>query len=98
MRRRPHSVGRVTVLEPQAPGAALTIDRNLWADTRETALILKRFKRRDRTSPSMGAIRTMVWRKQLKARKFLGRLLFYIPDLEKLFAGSPFTKGDDDGN
>ncbi|MCP4912815.1 MAG: hypothetical protein GY909_06830 [Oligoflexia bacterium] len=71
------------------------IDKNEWLDTKEAAVFLKKF-RKDGT-PSVGAIKNMVYRKQLKAKKLFGRLFFYKPYLERLIQNCP-TVGGNYGN
>jgi hypothetical protein len=65
-----------------------------WIDAIEAAILLKRFKRRSHSIPSVGAIRNMVYRGQLHARKFFGRVLFDRYEIDRLIAASPFTKGE----
>ncbi len=64
------------------------IDPSRWASVEEAAIILRKFKRRD-GKPSVGAIRNMVYRGQLKAKKFFGRLLFDRTYLNQLVSMAP---------
>ncbi len=90
MRRKPHSA---TQYEPLvAPSIPTPVDLHKWANAEEAALILRRFRRKD-GKPSVGAIRNMVYRGQLVAHKFFGRLLFLREELNRLVAASPMTQG-----
>ena len=91
MRRKPFAV--IQNHELSANGEN---DLNLgsrWLDALEAAILLKRFKRRDRNTPSVGAIRNMVYRGQLQAYRFFGRRLFDRYEIERMIAASPFKKG-----
>jgi hypothetical protein len=100
MRRRPYSAAKN--LEPDfgapfAPSGFLPTGKpsgynGEWLTAEEAAALLKKFRKKD-GKPSVGAIHTMIWRGQLKARKFLGRLMFSRTELETLIALSPQTGG-----
>jgi hypothetical protein len=92
MRRRPYSAGRRIEPEFEAPFAPMEVTQQEWLTAEEAAIVLKKFRRSD-GKPSIGAIHTMIWRKQLTARKVLGRLLFSRTELDRLIALSPSTGG-----
>ena len=56
-------------------------DSLIWLDTKEAAKFLRR---------SIGQIRNMVYRGQLKARRFHGRLLFKKSELHSQVENSSF--------
>jgi hypothetical protein len=66
-------------------------DNLLWLSTKDAAIYLRKF-RVDGT-PSEGAIRNLVWRGVLKARKWQRRLFFKRTDLDRLIQNAPFTNG-----
>ncbi len=69
-----------------------TLYENLqWLSTKDAAIYLRKF-RVDGT-PSEGAIRNLVWRGILKARKWRRRLFFKRTDLDRLIQNAPFTNG-----
>jgi hypothetical protein len=66
----------------EVSSAGTIFDNNLiWLNTKEAARFLRR---------SVGQIRNMVWRGQLKARKFRGRLLFEKWALQTLVENSTY--------
>ena len=92
MRRHPYSQrGNVPGEEQEVLIARGSFDASKWLDTISAAIYLKRF-RKDGT-PSVGAIRNLVYRGRLKARKFLGRLLFNRVELDRLILNSPAIGG-----
>ena len=90
MRRKPHTVASCHQLELTSPPTSF--DPNKWVNAEEAATLLRKFRRRD-GKPSVGAIRNMVYRKQIVAYKILGRLLFLREELDGLVVMSPITKG-----
>jgi len=68
---------------PQASieGSEQLFDNQIWMTTEETAKYLRR---------SVGSIRNMVYRGQLKARKFLGKLYFKRRELYELIESSSY--------
>lgn len=66
-------------------------DNLLWLSTKDAAIYLRKF--RVDGSPSEGAIRNLVWRGVLKARKWQRRLFFKRTDLDRLLQNAPFTNG-----
>ena len=92
MRRKPYSAARYIEPAYEAPFAPSGIKLEEWLTAEEAAALLKKFRKKD-GKPSIGAIHTMIWRGQLKARKFLGRLMFSRAELERLIAFSPQTGG-----
>lgn len=79
------------VLEKKSSTSSV-FDPTQWLNAVEAAIALKRFCRKD-GSPSVGAIRNLVYRKKLKARNVLGRLFFSRADIEKLIQASPIVGG-----
>ena len=66
----------------EVSSAGTIFDNNLiWLNTKEAAAFLRR---------SVGQIRNMVWRGQLKAKKFHGRLLFNKWSLQTLVENSTY--------
>ena len=59
--------------------------------TEETAIYLRRFN--SKGEPSTNAIRTLVCRGRLKARKYLGKLYFNKFELDKLIETSELKGG-----
>jgi len=69
-----------------------TLFENLiWLTTVETAIYLRRFTKEG--LPSVGAIRTLVCRRQLRARKYLGKLYFKKSELDRLIETSELRGG-----
>lgn len=66
-------------------------DNLLWLSTKDAAIYLRKF--RVDGKPSEGAIRNLVWRGVLKARKWRRRLFFKKTDLDRLLQAAPFTNG-----
>ena len=62
-----------------------------WLTTIETAIYLRRFTKTG--EPSCGAIRTLVCRGQLRARKFLGKLYFCKRELDRMIETSELKGG-----
>jgi hypothetical protein len=92
MRRKPHSANlEVNSMSIEDTTVKELSDASKWLDTIQTAIYLKRFRKDG--SPSVGAIRNLIYRKQLKARKFLGRLFFNRLELDRLIAISPTVGG-----
>jgi hypothetical protein len=73
----------VSDIKPAEKNSAGAIfDNNqIWLNTKEAAAFLRR---------SVGQIRNMVWRRQLKAKKVCGRLLFNKWALHTLVENSTY--------
>ena len=80
-------------MEP-TPGSPL-FDNLVWLNTKEAAIYLRKLTEDGR--PSEGAIRTMVCRRQIIARKWRRRLYFKKAELEKMLDAS-LGKGGRYGN
>ncbi len=63
-----------------------------WLTTKQAATYLGKFRRKDGV-PSEGAIRNMIYRKQLSAKKFVGRILIDRLQLDQLIQLSPQPGG-----
>ena len=63
-----------------------------WLTTKQAATYLGKFRRKDGT-PSEGAIRNMIYRKQIQARKFFGRILIDRLELDHVIRLSPQMGG-----
>lgn len=63
----------------------------IWLTTVETAIYLRRFTKEGK--PSTGAIRTLVCRGRLRARKYLGKLYFKKSELDHLIETSELRGG-----
>ena len=63
-----------------------------WLTTAQAAAYLGKFRRND-GRPSVGAIRNMIYRNQIVARKFFGRILINRSDLDELIRLSPLMEG-----
>lgn len=72
-------------------GGSLLFENLKWLTTKETAIYLRRFTKDG--LPSTGAIRTLVCRGQLRARKFLGKLYFNKSELDRLIETSELKGG-----
>lgn len=57
-------------------------DNRIWVGTKKAAEYLER---------SAGQIRNMVWRGQIKAKKFHGKLYFNTNDLKALLDNAPYV-------
>jgi hypothetical protein len=66
-------------------------DKPLWLSTKDTAILLRKFRKDGK--PSEGAVRNLVWRGMLKARKWGRRLYFKRADLERLLQNAPLSEG-----
>jgi len=91
MRRHPYSKRSLESESEDLPMSWGSFDASKWLDTIHTAIYLKKF-RRDGT-PSVGAIRNLVYRGKLKGQKFLGRLFFNRLELDRLISISPTVGG-----
>ena len=90
MRRRPYSAGKRIKPAVEPPFVPSECNSSEWLTSQQAAALLKKLRRTD-GKPSVGAIHTMIWRGQLKARKFFGRLMFSRAELERLIVFSPQT-------
>ncbi len=73
-------------------GPPVSYNPEEWANSEEAATILRKFRKKD-GKPSVGAIHTMIYRGQLVAQKFFGRILFRRSELMRLVALSPTIGG-----
>jgi hypothetical protein len=72
-------------------GNGLIFNNLIWLTTREAAIYLRKFTSDGK--PSEGAIRSLVCRGQIKARKFLRRLYFKREELDRLIETSQLVGG-----
>ena len=86
MRRRPRAA-MAMALSSNVP-ALPTFDPSKWLNAEQAAAYLGIFKRKD-GKPSVGAIRNLVYRGLLKARKPFGRLLISRSELDRQIETSP---------
>ncbi len=94
MKRHPYFQPKKEEAE-QLPGEVTSLESakwSKWLTTEQAAKYLGKFRRKDGT-PSVGAIRNMIYRKQLVARKFFGRILINRSELDQLIRLSPLTGG-----
>lgn len=91
MRRGPYNGGK-SQGTAEATNPPISFNPNEWANAEEAAIILRKFRKKD-GKPSVGAIHTMIYRGQLVAQKFFGRLLFRRSELMRLVTLSPQTGG-----
>lgn len=93
MRRRPYSQAKSQEL-PEATEMISSSNGKWpkWLTAKQAAEYLGKFRRKD-GNPSEGAIRNMIYRKQLKARKFIGRILIDRLELDQLIRLSPQLGG-----
>lgn len=68
-------------------------DNLVWLSTKDAAIYLRKF-RKDNGKPSEGAIRTLIWRGAIKARKWQRRLFIKKSDLDRILQNSPFSEGE----
>jgi hypothetical protein len=90
MRRKPYQAARnrrAAIAETSSP---IQFRNDEWMTSEQVAEYLQKFRRKD-GKPSTGAIHSMVYRGQLRAHKFLGRLLFSRTELDLLIKSSPRT-------
>lgn len=93
MRRRPYSLPKIDVSSEVPEVAPLPAGKwPKWLTAKQAAEYLGKFRRKD-GAPSEGAIRNMIYRKQLKARKFIGRILIDRLELDSLIKLSPQLGG-----
>ena len=92
MRRRPYSQEKQEADPNKGPSKLHElVESSKWLDTIQTAIYLKKFRKDG--NPSVGAIRNLVYRGKLRARKFFGRLLFNRLELDHLISSSPTVGG-----
>lgn len=91
MRRAPYKGAKLPD-NVQALNAPISYDPKEWANSEEAAILLRKFRRKD-GKPSVGAIHTMIYRRQIAAHRFFGRLLFRRSELMQLVSLSPITGG-----
>ncbi len=93
MKRHPYSQPKNEEPAPQEESLNLSSGKSTpWLTTKQAAAYLGKFRRKD-GEPSEGAIRNMIYRKQLMARKFLGRILIDRLSLDRLIRLSPQLGG-----
>lgn len=96
MKRRPYSQPRVEVAPTTTSEDLSLLDRlkisSRWLTTVQAASYLGKFRRKD-GKPSQGAIRNMIYRKQIIAQKFFGRIMIDRLSLDSLIKLSPQTGG-----
>lgn len=80
-------------LAPESANSTPQFFDNLnWLSTKDAAIFLRKFRKND-GEPSEGAIRNLVWRGILKARKWRRRIYFKRSDLERLLQMAPSYGG-----
>lgn len=89
MKRRPYSSPKSEEVPELAP---LPTKWPKWLTAKQAAEYLGKFRRKD-GKPSEGAIRNMIYRKQIVARKFIGRILINRLELDQLIGLSPQPGG-----
>jgi hypothetical protein len=94
MKRRPYSLPKSETPDsiPEVVPALSLTKWPKWLTTKQAATYLGKFRRTDGT-PSEGAIRNMIYRNQLQARKFFGRILIDRLELDQLIRLSPQLGG-----
>jgi hypothetical protein len=63
----------------------------IWLTTEEVAIYLRRTTRDGK--PSVGAIRNLIYRGKLRARKFCGKLYFKREEIDRLIETSELVGG-----
>jgi len=63
----------------------------IWLTTEEVAIYLRRLTKDGR--PSVGAIRNLIYRGKLRARKFCGKLYFKREEIDRLIETSELVGG-----
>jgi len=91
MRRTPYSNNRCIPQLKESKENLFPYNPSEWISSRELAIRLGKLRKDG--SPSLGAIHTMVYRKQLVGRKFFGRLMFSWSEISRQIAIS-FSKGE----
>lgn len=81
----------VDSVENKTESAQTFFDNSKWLSTKDAAIYLRKF-RRDGT-PSVGAIRNLIWRGFLKAHKWHRRVYILRKDLDRLILNSPTIEG-----
>jgi len=95
MKRRPYSLPKSESPKDDIPEVAPIQSSTKWPKwltTKQAATYLGKFRRKD-GEPSEGAIRNMIYRKQIQARKFVGRILIDRMELDQLIRLSPQLGG-----
>ena len=75
-----------------AKRASSFIDSPMWLSTKDAAIYLRKFRKIDGVA-SDGAIRTAIWRKAIRAKKWRGRLYIKRADLDLMLQNAPFASG-----
>ena len=91
MRRDTYTGNRSVALPKTSLKTLFPYDPSDWISSHELAIRLGKLRKDGK--PSLGAIHTMVYRKQLDARKFFGRLMFSWTQVCRQIALSP-PKGE----
>lgn len=94
MKRRPYSLPKEAPQDaiPEVVPVLNPSKWPKWLTTKQAATYLGKFRRKDGT-PSEGAIRNMIYRKQIQARKFFGRILIDRMELDQVIRLSPQMGG-----
>lgn len=71
--------------------SCVIFDNPKWLSTKDAAIYLRKFRKDG--DPSEGAIRTAIWRRELRARKWRGRLYILREELDRLINNAPFVNG-----
>ncbi|PIP91231.1 MAG: hypothetical protein COW01_06155 [Bdellovibrionales bacterium CG12_big_fil_rev_8_21_14_0_65_38_15] len=66
-------------------------DNLIWLTTNEVAIYLRRLTKDGK--PSTGAIRNLIYRGKLRARKFCGKLYFKRSEIDRLIETSELIGG-----
>ena len=72
----------------EASKSVSQIQLSEWMTSEEAARFLGKFEKRT-GKPSVGAIRNMIYRKQITARKFFGRIMISRAELSRRILLSP---------
>ncbi len=96
MKRRPYSQPKVEedagVFPVEVQSPEFTKKWPPWLTSEQAARYLGKFRKKD-GRPSVGAIRNMLYRKQIAAKKFFGRILIKRSELDELINLSPQLGG-----
>lgn len=95
MKRKPYShreaQGEIPPIVPEVKEQIVRPGFPKWLTTVQAAIYLGKVRRDGK--PSVGAIRNLIYRKKLKAYKFIGRCLISRLELDRLIELSPITGG-----
>lgn len=73
-------------------GSVSFVENPKWLSTKDAAIYLRKFRKTD-GRPSEGAIRTAIWRGEIKACKWRRRLYIRRQDIDRLLQQSPSLNG-----